>query len=207
MVPDDTRPLREEDVDPDPYVQFDRWFADAAPVVRMPEAMVLATADALGRPSARMVLLKEHGPGRFVFHTNYDSRKGRDLAANPHAALLFHWDALGRQVRIEGDVEELSDAESDDYFATRPRGAEIAAHASAQSETVADRAALDAAVSATEERYAGRDVPRPERWGGYRLRPAVFEFWQNRQDRLHDRLRYRPDPDGGRTWVLERLQP
>ena len=203
-MPSDAEPLREGDVDPDPLVQFDRWFAAATPLVRMPEAMALATAGPDGRPSVRMVLLKAHGPDGFVFHTNYTSQKGAELAANPHSALLFHWDPLGRQVRIEGDVAPLDGAESDAYFATRPRGAQLAAHASAQSETVADRAALDAAVREAEARFAGREVPRPAGWGGYRLTPSVFEFWQNREDRLHDRLRYRRD---GRGWLLERLQP
>jgi pyridoxamine 5'-phosphate oxidase len=201
----DTGPLREEDVDPDPFVQFERWFADAAQVVAMPEAMALATVGDGVRPSVRMVLMKARGPDGFVFHTDYSSRKGTELAANPRAALLFYWDLLGRQIRIEGGVTRLSDAESDAYFATRPRGAQLAARASDQSSVVADREALDAAVQAEDDRFGAKRVPRPEGWGGYRVDAEVFEYWQNRADRLHDRLRYRRNDDGG--WVIERLQP
>jgi pyridoxamine 5'-phosphate oxidase len=203
-----TTPLCEEDVNPDPFVQFERWFAEAARVVEMPEAMALATADVTGRPSVRMVLMKERGPAGFVFHTDYSSSKGMELVSNPRAALLFYWDPLGRQIRIEGTVTRLSDAESDAYFATRPRGAQLAARASDQSSVVADRAALDAAVQAQDDQFRGEAVPRPEGWGGFRLTPEVFEYWQNRADRLHDRLRYRRDDRGaGEGWVMERLQP
>jgi pyridoxamine 5'-phosphate oxidase len=204
---DNRAPLREADADPDPFAQFDRWFADAATVTAMPEAMALGTVGPDGSPSVRMVLLKDHGPNGFVFHTDYSSRKGAELAATPRAALLFYWDPLGRQVRIEGPVTQLGDAESDAYFATRPRGAQLAARASDQSMVVADRAELEAAVQREEARFAGRDVPRPPGWGGYRLVAEVFEFWQNREHRLHDRLRYRLDPPDGRDWVIERLQP
>ena len=151
-----------------------------------------------------MVLLKSWGEDGFVFHTNYDSRKGRELAENPHAALLFYWEPLGRQVRIEGAVDAPRGEESDAYFATRPRGGQIGAHASHQSEVVGSRAVLDAEVSARGGRFAGREVPRPPWWGGVRVRPEAFEFWQNRDDRLHDRLRYEPGPGG---WSMARLQP
>jgi len=192
--------LREDDVAPDPLEQFRRWRAEAGE----PDTMALATATGDGVPSVRMVLLKgadEHG---FVFFTGYRSRKGGELDANPRAALLFHWSALGRQVRVEGEVERVSDAESDHYFATRPRGAQLAATASRQGRVLANRAQLDEAVADLAREYDGRDVPRPEHWGGYRVRPRTYEFWQHRDDRLHDRLRYRRDGD---AWLLERLAP
>jgi len=196
-------PLDERTVDRDPFVQFGRWYEEAATVVRMPEAMALATADAAGRPSARMVLLKAWGPQGFTFYTNYESRKGGDLAANPRGALLFHWDPLGRQVRLEGPVVQLSPSESDAYFATRPPGSRVSARASRQSRPVDDRAALEAQADAVRREF-GDDVPRPEWWGGYRLVPETFEFWEHRADRLHDRVAYRRE-DGG--WRIVRLQP
>jgi pyridoxamine 5'-phosphate oxidase len=199
-----TEPLLEGAVDPDPLVQFGRWFDAAAKVMTSPEAMVVASADAQGRPSARMVLLKAWGEEGFVFHTNYDSRKGRELTENPHAALLFYWEPIGRQVRIEGPVERTDGRESDAYFLTRPRGGQISAYASHQSRTIEDRGRLDARVEALQAEYAGRDVPRPAWWGGLRVSPRVFEFWQNREDRLHDRLRYAGGPAG---WEITRLQP
>ena len=177
-------PLLEDSVDPDPLVQFGRWFEDAASVVASPEAMAVATADADGRPSVRMVLLKAWGRDGFVFHTNYESRKGRELAANPVAALLFYWEPRGRQVRIEGAVERAS--------------------ASHQSEVVDSRAQLDRQVEAVRSEFAGREITRPPWWGGERIRPHSYEFWQNREDRLHDRLRYTPDAGG---WRITRLQP
>jgi len=195
--------LREADVAADPFVQFERWFAEAGGAVPAPESMVLATATPGGAPSARMVLLKEAGPDGFVFFTNYDSRKGRELAANPRAALLFHWQPLGRQVRVEGRVERLDEAASDAYFATRPLGARIGAWVSAQSAVIGSRDELEAAVE-TMGRHVGEELERPPYWGGFRLRPQVFEFWQHRDDRLHDRLRYQREADG---WVLERLAP
>jgi pyridoxamine 5'-phosphate oxidase len=201
---DISEPLLESQVDPDPVVQFGRWFADAGEVVAHPEAMAVASVDPDGRPSVRMVLLKAWGDDGFIFHTNYTSRKGRALAANPRAALLFHWDPRGRQVRIEGTAEPTGDEESEAYFATRPRGAQIGAYASHQSEPVESRQALDARTHQLEEAYAGRPVPRPPWWGGIRIRPDLYEFWQNRDDRLHDRLVYRPGPGG---WSLVRLQP
>jgi len=197
-------PLSESDVDDDPLVQFNAWFDEAAPLVRLPEAMAIATADADGRPSLRMVLCKGFDQRGFVFHTHYDSRKARDLAVNPVAALLFHWDPLGRQVRIEGTVEKVDRDESDRYFETRPRGGQIGAHASEQSRPVASRQELDRRVAELTALYEGQPVPRPESWGGFRVRPDVYEFWQSRDDRLHDRLLFRRDGEG---WTIGRLQP
>jgi pyridoxamine 5'-phosphate oxidase len=192
--------LLEDGVAPDPLAQFRRWFADASEDDRM----ALATAAADGSPSARMVLLKGADEQGFVFFTGYESRKGSELEANPRAALLFHWAPHGRQVRVEGTVERVGSAESDAYFASRPRRSQLAASASRQGRVLANRAQLDEAVADLEREYAGRDVPRPEHWGGYRLRPHTYEFWQHRDDRLHDRLRYTRDGDG---WRLERLAP
>jgi pyridoxamine 5'-phosphate oxidase len=197
--------LLEGDVDVDPVVQFGRWFDDAeAAGVRAPNAMAIATATPAGAPSVRMVLLKSHGEEGFVFFTGYVSRKAGELDANPQAALLFYWDPLGRQVRVEGTVERVDSAESDEYFASRPRGAQLAAAASRQSSVVRDRDEIDARVAELAREHEGEDVPRPVHWGGYRLRPDTYEFWQHREDRAHDRLRYRRD-DGG--WKLERLSP
>jgi pyridoxamine 5'-phosphate oxidase len=204
-VAERTGVLLESDVAADPLEQFRRWFADAESAgVRAPHAMALATAAADGAPSVRMVLLKGADADGFAFFTGYGSRKGGELDSNPQAALLFYWDPLGRQVRVEGSVERVSAAESDAYFATRPRGAQLAAAASRQGRVLGDRAELDAAVSELESEHADGEVPRPEHWGGYRLRPETYEFWQHRESRLHDRLRYRRD-DG--RWRVERLSP
>jgi pyridoxamine 5'-phosphate oxidase len=192
--------LLEEHADPDPLRQFGAWFAGASEAVRVPEAVALATATRDGEPSARMVLLKEFGERGFVFYSNYESRKGRELAENPRAALLFYWDPPRRQVRIEGDVERLGEEESAEYFLTRPLGARLSAWASRQSEVVESRQALEDAVAGLR----GRELGAPPHWGGYVLWPSVYEFWQHRDDRLHDRLRYRGD---GEAWVLERLAP
>lgn len=200
----DPPPLLEADVDPDPLVQFGRWFDEAGRAVPHPEQVAVATATAAGAPSVRMVLMKSFDARGFVFHSNYASRKGAELAENPRAALLFHWDPLGRQVRLEGPVERVGAEESDRYFATRPLGGQLAAHASAQSEPVAGRHELEATMAALRQRYGDGPVPRPPGWGGYRLRPLVYEFWQNGEDRLHDRLRYTHDGDG---WRIDRLQP
>jgi pyridoxamine 5'-phosphate oxidase len=193
--------LRKADVAADPLEQFRSWFAEAeAAEIRAPNAMALAT----GGPSVRMVLLKDADERGFVFFTGYVSRKAAELAESPQAALLFYWDPLGRQVRVEGDVERVSDAESDAYFATRPRGAQLAASASRQSSGLSGREELDTRVAELAREYEGRDVPRPAHWGGFRVVPDMYEFWQHRDDRLHDRLRYRRDGDG---WVIERLSP
>lgn len=203
----DTRshPLSEDDVEDDPLRQFHRWLAEAeAAGIRAPEAMALATATRDGAPSVRMVLLKGADERGFAFFSGYESRKGRELAANPRAALLFSWDALGRQVRVEGTVERMGAAESDAYFASRPHASRLAAWASRQSEPVSDRAALETAVEEAEARFRGGDVPRPPGWGGYRLTPERYELWQHRESRLHDRLAYER-VDG--RWTLRRLAP
>jgi pyridoxamine 5'-phosphate oxidase len=200
------RPLHERDLDPDPLAQFRAWLAEAEETgMRAPEAMALATATPDGAPSVRMVLLKEAGPRGFAFYTNLESRKGGELAANPRAALLFHWDPLGRQVRVEGPVERLGESESAAYFATRPRASRLAAWASPQSRELAGRGELEDAVAAAAERFDGADVPLPPHWGGYLLVPERYEFWQHREDRLHDRVRYAPDGAGG--WDRTRLAP
>jgi pyridoxamine 5'-phosphate oxidase len=205
-VTDPDQPLREEDVDPDPFRQFAAWFDEAAAAgIDQPEAAAVATATADGIPSVRMVLVKEAGERGFVFFTNYESRKSRELAANPRAALLFHWTALGRQVRIEGDVHRTTPEETAAYVRTRPRGSQLSALASPQSRPIASRHALEQRVAETAERYAEQELPLPEAWGGFRLAAARIEFWQHRADRLHDRLLYTPRLDG--SWELERLAP
>ena len=199
------RPLLEDDLEADPLRQFERWFEDAAGAVRVPEAMALATASADGVPSVRMVLLKRFDADGLVFHTNYESRKGLELAANGRAAALLYWDPLGRQVRVEGTVERVSRAESEAYFRTRPRAAQISASVSQQSKRVESRDELEARRDTLERDLDGGDVRPPESWGGYLLRPESWEFWQHREDRFHDRLRYSRADSGG--WRVERLQP
>jgi pyridoxamine 5'-phosphate oxidase len=199
------QPLREDDLDADPERQFSSWFAAAeAAGIRMPEAAALATASADGAPSVRMVLVKGFAGARFCFYTNYASRKGRELAANPRGALLFNWDALGRQVRIEGPVERMTAAESAAYVRSRPRGSQLSALASPQSHVIDGRSELERRVAELERQHRDGELPLPPSWGGLRLTATSFEFWQQRNDRLHDRLRYRRD-DG--AWLIERLAP
>ncbi len=194
------------DLDADPILQFRAWFDEAlAAQLTEPNAMTLATVGADGRPSARMVLIKGVSEAGFVFYTNYDSRKGRELGATPWAALVFYWAELERQVRIEGRVERTSAADSDAYFHSRPVGSQLGAVVSAQSAVIPDRAALETRLRELEARYHDQEVPRPDHWGGFRVVPDAIEFWQGRPNRLHDRLRYRKAPDG--LWVIERLSP
>ena len=199
--------LDERSVDPNPIVQFEIWFQQAL-AARLPEpnAMTLATVTPAGRPSARIVLLKEVSESGFVFYTNYKSRKGRDLDANPWAALTFYWADLERQVRIEGGVARLSRMESEVYFKSRPKGSRLGAWASRQSEPISGRAQLEIRLKDLEARYAGSDaVPLPEFWGGYCVRPLAIEFWQGRPNRLHDRIEYRRK--GESDWQIQRLSP
>ncbi|AJY17968.1 MULTISPECIES: pyridoxamine 5'-phosphate oxidase [Burkholderia] len=199
--------LDEADAAPDPFAQFDRWFNEAlAAKLPEPNTMTLATVGADGRPSARIVLVKGVDERGFVFFTNYESRKGRDLAAHPYAALLFYWIELERQVRIEGRVEKTSADESDRYFASRPVGSRIGAWASEQSAVIDSRATLEAREKAFSERY-GDDPPRPPHWGGYRVVPDTLEFWQGRPSRLHDRLVYTRDAAAPHGWTISRLSP
>jgi pyridoxamine 5'-phosphate oxidase len=199
------QPLRRGDLDPDPLRQFHVWFdaARAAGVTR-PETVALATATPDGRPSVRFVLLKSAGDDGFVFYSGYESRKGKELAANPRGALCFYWHELGRQVRVEGPVAHVELAASDAYFAARPYGAQLSARASRQSRVVGSRRELEEEVERLRGEHGEGLVPRPDSWGGFALTPVEYEFWQHREDRLHDRFRYRPEGDG---WAIERLSP
>jgi pyridoxamine 5'-phosphate oxidase len=199
------RPLRRRDLDPDPLRQFEHWYEEAGRVVEFPETVALATATEEGSPSVRMVLAKGFDERGFKFHTGHGSRKAQEVAATGRGALLFYWHPLGRQVRVEGRVARVSDEESEEYFRTRPRGGQIAAWASAQSEVIGSRGELEARGAELEREFEGRDVPLPPHWGGYRLQPEVWEFWQHRENRLHDRFRYERD-DAGR-WAIARLSP
>jgi pyridoxamine 5'-phosphate oxidase len=197
--------LTEQDADPDPFQFFHRWFDEAlAAAVREPNAMTLATAGADGQPAARIVLLKGLDERGFVFYTNYESRKGQELAVRPLAALVFWWQELERQVRVEGSVEKVAAEESDAYFASRPRGSRLGAWASDQSQPIPDRATLERKLDEVTEAYPEGEVPCPPHWGGFRVVPTLVEFWQGRASRLHDRLQYTPGPDG---WTIQRLAP
>ena len=197
--------LAESDVAADPIEQFRRWFDAALDAgLHEPNAMTVATATRDGSPSARVVLLKGFDSRGFVFYTNYEGRKGRELEENPRAALLFYWGELERQVRVEGTVSRVSEEESDAYYASRPRGSRLGAWASEQSRVVEGRKVLEERTADLEAEYEGREVPRPAFWGGYRVWPEVVEFWQGRENRLHDRIVYRREDEG---WKIERLQP
>jgi pyridoxamine 5'-phosphate oxidase len=199
------RVLGRADLDPDPMHQFQRWFAEVRDAgLHQPEAMVVATVDAEGRPSARQVLLRATDGG-FVFFTNYDSRKGRELDVNSQAALCFTWNELSRQVRVTGVASRIPEAESDAYWDTRPRGSQLAAWASAQSSVIENREVLEHEWAELAAEYDGRSVARPSHWGGYRVVPDEIEFWQGRPNRMHDRFRYTPRPEGG--WRIDRLAP
>jgi pyridoxamine 5'-phosphate oxidase len=200
------RPLEEDDLDPDPLLLFGRWFEEArAAGAFEPEALALATATPDGAPSVRMVLGKGFDERGFAFFTNYGSRKALELEANPRAAMLFHWPLLGRQVRIEGAVERLPRDESDAYARSRSRPSRLSALASPQSRTLPSREWLERRVAELDRAHPGESVPVGDDWGGYRLAPAAWEFWQHRPNRLHDRFRYLPLPDGG--WRIDRLAP
>jgi pyridoxamine 5'-phosphate oxidase len=198
--------LSERDLDPDPFVQFQKWFQETSKAgVLEPNAAVLATADAAGKPSARMMLVKGIDDRGFSFFTNYESRKGQDLTQNPKAALVFPWIELERQICITGSISRLAREESAAYFKVRPRGSRLGAWASKQSQVINSRAELEEQVKQLEKQYPDEDIPLPPNWGGYLLTPSEIEFWQGRQNRLHDRLRYTRQPDN--RWRIERLSP
>ncbi len=202
------RGLDESELDADPIRQFRGWLDAALDAgLAEPNAMTVATVGADGRPSARMALIKGVSEAGFVFYTNYESRKGRELAATPWAALVFYWAELERQVRIEGRVERTSAADSDAYFHSRPVGSQLGAAVSQQSQVIANRATLEARLRELEARYHDQPVPRPDEWGGFRVVPDAIEFWQGRPSRLHDRLRYRRVAADDGVWVIERLSP
>jgi pyridoxamine 5'-phosphate oxidase len=198
--------LRRRDLDPDPIKQFDVWFTAAAKAgIHDANAMALATATLDGKPSARVVLLKDFDESGFVFYTNYASEKGRQLEENPRAALVLYWMEVERQIRIEGTLEKTSREESEQYFHTRPAGAQLGAWASRQSEVIDARRVLNARLEEMTQRFAQGEIPLPPHWGGYRLKPERIEFWQGRPDRLHDRFRYVRQKDG--SWQIDRLAP
>ena len=207
VEPDFSRsPLLIEELESDPIVQFEKWFREAWDEnYPMPHAMSLATASAEGLPTVRTVLLKRYDPRGFVFFTNYGSRKAKQINDNPQAALLFPWVRLGRQVTVAGRVEKISKSESVQYFLSRPRGSQLSAWASAQSNVISSRAILESAFATVKRRFADGEVPLPDFWGGYRVDPDSIEFWQNRKDRLHDRFLYNRGENG--AWRIDRLTP
>ena len=207
LEPDFSRPpLLMEELEPDPIVQFEKWFREAWDEnYPMPHAMSLATASAEGLPTVRTVLLKGYDSNGFVFFTNYGSRKAKQISNNPQAALLFPWVRLGRQVTVAGRVEKISKSESVQYFLSRPRGSQLSAWASAQSTVISSRAILESAFATVKRRFADGEVPLPDFWGGYRVDPDSIEFWQNRKDRLHDRFLYNRGENG--AWRIDRLTP
>jgi len=197
--------LAESDVDQNPFIQFEKWFKEALDAQLFePNVMTLATADLSGRPSARILLLKGFDENGFVFFTNYDSKKGKELAENPQAAMVFFWGDLERQVRIEGTITKVDEEESTAYFHSRPKGSQIGATASTQSSVIPNREVLEDRVTALTEEFSEKEVPRPANWGGYRLKPDLIEFWQGRSSRLHDRINYEA-VDG--SWIINRLAP
>jgi pyridoxamine 5'-phosphate oxidase len=201
----ETNTLSKDSVNKNPFEQFSLWYKMACDAGFIhPDAMALATADKNGKPSARIVLLKSFDENGFIFYTNYQSRKGNELTANPYAALLFYWDKIDKQVRIEGSIEKISGEESELYFHSRPRGSQIGASASPQSKVIKDREYLENQFSGLSKKYEGKEIPLPENWGGYLLKPYYFEFWQSRDNRLHDRIRYVRENGG---WKTERLAP
>ena len=198
--------LDRADLEASPFRQFDLWFEAALQTnIMLPEAMVVATANESARPSARYVLLRGHGESGFVFNTNYNSHKAQELIANPQASLLFYWDVLGRQVRISGVVEKVEPDASDEYFLKRPRQSRLSALTSPQSEVIESREQLEERYAQLETQFEGQEIDRPDNWGGFRVIPDEFEFWQHQDHRLHDRFRYRLQEDG--AWVIERLGP
>ena len=207
LEPDFSRPaLLIEELDSDPIVQFEKWFREAWDEnYPMPHAMSLATASAEGLPTVRTVLLKRYDPRGFVFFTNYGSRKAKQISDNPQAVLLFPWVRLGRQITVAGRVEKISKSESVQYFLSRPRGSQLSAWASAQSNVISSRAILETAFATVKRRFAEGEVPLPDFWGGYRVDPDSIEFWQNRKDRLHDRFLYNRGENG--AWRIDRLTP
>jgi pyridoxamine 5'-phosphate oxidase len=197
--------LSKNNINNNPFEQFSIWYKSAADAGFIhPDAMTLATADKNGKPSARIVLLKSFDEKGFIFFTNYESRKGYELEVNPHASLVFYWDKIDKQVRIEGSIEKISAKESEEYFHTRPQGSQIGALASPQSKVITDRKYLEEKFSELSRKYEGKEIPLPQNWGGYRVKPYYFEFWQSRENRLHDRITYIRDRD---YWKIERLAP
>ena len=198
--------LDENTIEKDPFKLFDIWFKDAVDKnVHEPNAMTIATADKDGKPSARMVLLKDVSKNGFVFYTNYESRKGKEIASNPNAAILFWWDILARQIRIEGKIEKISEDESEEYFNSRPVGSKIGAIVSDQSRTIPSYKKLEEKYNLLSNEYKDGNIPKPGNWGGYRVTPDQMEFWQGRQNRLHDRILFRKSSKS--NWTIERLSP